>query len=103
VRDGNSRCPRHRQQLQREIDARRGSATERGYSGKWRAARAAYLRAHPRCSECERNGCLTAASVVDHIVAHKGDPVRFWDYANWQPLCKRCHDRKTATADGRWG
>ncbi|WP_143035082.1 HNH endonuclease [Marininema mesophilum] len=27
----------------------------------------------------------------------------FWDKDNWQSLCKRCHDRKTAIEDGRWG
>ena len=25
-----------------------------------------------------------------------------WDEANWQGLCKRCHDAKTAR-EGRWG
>ncbi len=25
----------------------------------------------------------------------------FWDRANWQPLCKQCHDRKALTADIR--
>lgn len=24
----------------------------------------------------------------------------FWDEANWQPLCKPCHDQKTAREDG---
>jgi 5-methylcytosine-specific restriction endonuclease McrA len=31
--------------------------------------------------------------VVDHIVKHEGDQVRFWDEANnWQALCRACHD-----------
>jgi len=38
----------------------------------------------------------TAATVVDHVTPHKGDKVLFWDRLNWQALCKRCHDRKTA-------
>jgi 5-methylcytosine-specific restriction protein A len=42
------------------------------------------------------------ATVVDHIVPHRGDPVLFWDEANWQGLCKLCHDAKTAR-EGRWG
>ena len=32
-----------------------------------------------------------------------GDGVRFWNESNWQALCWRCHNRKTATTDGRWG
>jgi len=46
---------------------------------------------------------MTAAGVVDHIVPHKGDADLFWQRTNWQPLCKPCHDRKTATEDGGWG
>jgi 5-methylcytosine-specific restriction protein A len=43
------------------------------------------------------------ATVVDHIIPHNGDMVRFWDQDNWQPLCKQCHDIKTATEDGGLG
>jgi 5-methylcytosine-specific restriction protein A len=46
---------------------------------------------------------LTAATVVDHILAHKGDAGLFWKQSNWQALCRRCHNRKTAVSDGRWG
>ena len=42
-----------------------------------------------------KEGKLTPATVVDHIVPHRGDPRLFWDEKNWQPLCKECHDRKT--------
>ena len=43
------------------------------------------------------------ATVVDHIIPHKGDMDIFWDEDNWQPLCKRCHDQKTATENGGFG
>ena len=39
------------------------------------------------------------AAVVDHIIPHRGDEKMFWDEANWQALCKRCHDKKTMTED----
>ena len=39
------------------------------------------------------------ATVVDHITPHRGDKKLFWDEDNWQPLCKRCHDKKTMTED----
>ena len=73
----------------------RGGANERGYGGRWRAARKLYLRKHPLCAECQRSGILTPATVVDHIIPHRGDERLFWDEANWQPLCKPCHDYKT--------
>lgn len=81
----------------------RCNACERGYDRKWRRARAAYLAAHPLCAECGKHGRLEPATVIDHVVPHKGDSSRFWDQSNWQPMCKRCHDRKTATEDGGLG
>jgi len=88
---------------EKEFEQRRLSASERGYDSRWQKARLAYLKKHPLCAECERQGKLTPATVVDHIQAHKGDKKLFWDRTNWQPLCKRCHDIKTAKEDGRWG
>ncbi len=41
------------------------------------------------------------ATVVDHVVAHKGDYDLMWSQWNWQPLTKRAHDRKTATEQSR--
>lgn len=76
-------------------DKARGSAHERGYTSKWRVARTAYLARHPLCAQCAQSGQLEAATVVDHIVPHRGDMRLFWDQSNWQPLCKSCHDKKT--------
>ena len=84
-------------------DQTRGTATARGYDARWQKARAAYLARHPLCVECERQGRVTAATVVDHIVPHKGDQRLFWDQANWQSRCKPCHDTKTASEDGGFG
>lgn len=68
------------------------TSCERGYGYKWQQARKAFLRSHPLCVYCERDGRLTAASVVDHIEPHRGDMVKFWDSGNWQSLCHHCHD-----------
>jgi 5-methylcytosine-specific restriction protein A len=91
----SGRCKKHRQ-AHREYDRHRGSSAERGYNGRWQKARAAYLRMHPLCAECERSGKVEPANVVDHIKPHRGDMMLFWDMSNWQSLCKRCHDVKTA-------
>lgn len=62
------------------------------YDGRWQRARATYLTAHPLCVLCQQMGRIVAATVVDHIVPHRGDQALFWDRANWQSLCKSCHD-----------
>lgn len=69
------------------------SAAARGYDRQWRKARERFLRAHPTCAMCEAEGQLTAATLVDHKVPHRGDQALFWDETNWQSLCRPHHDR----------
>lgn len=84
----------------RAEDEHRGTSAERGYGARWRAYALAYLRAHPLCALHYLAGRIVAATVVDHIVPHKGDLALFWDPANHQALCASCHGRKSATEPG---
>lgn len=91
-------CPEHTiKKAWAGADERRGTAAERGYDSKWREARKGFLAAHPLCAECLKEGRHTAATVVDHIIPHRGDKRLFWDRNNWQPLCGRHHAIKTAS------
>ncbi|HOO52034.1 MAG TPA: HNH endonuclease signature motif containing protein [Alphaproteobacteria bacterium] len=92
--DNDVYCPEH---AAYSNDRLRGGANARGYDSRWRKARALFLRRHPLCAECKHQGKLTPATVVDHIIPHRGDMTLFWDESNWQPLCKDCHDRKTGS------
>lgn len=96
-------CPAHAKQKQQAYDSRRGTAAERGYGARWQARRLTFLKKYPLCRHCEGEDQLKGATVVDHIIPHKGDKVLFWDELNWQPLCKRHHDIKTAAEDGGFG
>jgi 5-methylcytosine-specific restriction protein A len=93
----SGRCADHDRKRQYYRDHPRGSSTAQGYGQRWRRARARFLRAHPLCVRCG-----AVATVVDHKVPHRGNPTLFWDEANWQSMCKPCHDAKTAR-QGRWG
>ncbi|GIV49880.1 MAG: hypothetical protein KatS3mg038_0401 [Candidatus Kapaibacterium sp.] len=73
----------------------RPSSAERGYGGSWRRAREKYLQANPLCVACLAAGKYTPATIVDHIIPHRGDARLFWDVNNWQSLCASCHSRKT--------
>ena len=77
----------------------RATANERGYDNRWRSSRKKFLQEHPFCIRCQQDSKLTPATVVDHIIPHRGDQALFWDKTNWQPLCKQCHDKKTMTED----
>jgi 5-methylcytosine-specific restriction protein A len=72
--------------------APRKTAAQRGYGGRWQKARETYLRQHPLCVDHQRRGYIVPATVVDHVVPHRGDQRLFWDKSNWQSLCKTCHD-----------
>ena len=87
-------CSQH---MQFSSDRMRGGAESRGYDARWRKARTAFLQRNPLCNECMKRGKITPATVVDHIIPHRGDRKLFWDESNWQPLCKSCHDRKTGS------
>lgn len=97
IPSGEKYCAKHAPlHTEEQKDPRIGGASARGYNYRWQKASKAFLRAHPFCAECLRHGRYTKAEVVDHIVPHRGDYELFWNRDNWQPLCKSCHDRKTA-------
>lgn len=94
-------CPNLTAELYCEIHKQpdRPSSAKRGYNSKWRKLSKQYLRKHPMCVRCMAEGRYVPATVVDHIIPHRGDKNLFWNESNWQALCKPCHDRKTWTED----
>lgn len=99
------------------------SSTERGYGYRWQQARGEYLRLHPFCVMCldslgisrgtstedvvltcaERGVPVPLASVVDHVIAHRGSQALFWDRSNWQGLCSTHHSRDKQREEARIG
>lgn len=96
---GQSYCDKHKPMHPEVIR----SAAGRGYNARWRKERRLYLQSHWYCAECLKQDPprYTRATVVDHVVPHRGDQKLFWDQNNWQPLCKPCHDKKTGNEDSR--
>lgn len=70
------------------------SASQKGYDKHWRIYRFRYLHHNPKCYACGRK-----ATVVDHIVAHKGDEELFKNLTNHAPLCNSCHNYVTGKFD----
>lgn len=81
----------------------KGNSSERGYGYRWQKLRNRFIAQHPYCEECMKQGKITLATDVDHIVPHRGDPALLYDETNLQSLCKACHSRKTAREDGGFG
>lgn len=62
-------------------------------TSRWRIESREHLAANPNCVEL---GCTTMPTVVDHIVAHRGDETLFWQKSNWDSMCFDHHQSKTA-------
>ena len=77
------------------------TSTERGYGYRWQQARARFLKAHPLCTYCQREGRVTLATVVDHIEPHRGNERLFWDEGNWNALCASCHSSAKQREENR--
>lgn len=104
--EGSRFCKRHKGDAaapSSRRETRSASASQRGYGYRWRKLRNWFIHAHPYCAECLKRGRFVAATDVDHIVPHKGDPSLFWNVENLQALCHECHSRKTASEDGGFG
>jgi 5-methylcytosine-specific restriction enzyme A len=82
---------------------RKGAAWRHLYDSRWADYSRRYRIANPLCVLCLAADRTRPAEVVDHVRPHRGDADLFWGAENHQSLCKRCHDRKTATEDGGFG
>ena len=89
-------CPEHKKLMDSQYNTyvRSRSSTEFYNSHAWKKKRANFLIEHPFCVECWKNGKLTKAQIVDHIIPIKmgGEPL---DDSNLQGLCWSCHSRKS--------
>jgi 5-methylcytosine-specific restriction protein A len=91
----HGRCKAHTTDTYRRIERYRGTAKARGYDADWRRVREDVLRAEFLCRVCNEAGVTSVAVEVDHVkpLAHGGARL---DRANLQPLCRECHQEKTA-------
>lgn len=80
---------------ERTVQGRRIEANTPFYqSQQWRRVRKQYLEQHPLCVECQSEGRIVPARVVDHIKPINEGGARF-DFKNLQGLCDKCHNKKS--------
>ena len=68
----------------------------RGSRGYRRAVRR-FLAGNPMCRVCEDEGLFTIAEEMDHIKPCGDSLELLWNKENWQPICRYCHEKKTAS------
>lgn len=66
------------------------------YGARWQRFASAFLANNPLCRYCLIRGRVKPATVVDHIMPHKGDMALFWMEDNHQALCAKCHNSTKA-------
>ena len=85
-------CEEHRVVERRRYDKFERSPDVNKKNGRaWKRIRDRYAREHPLCEWCEKNGRLTSAEEVHHIL-----PISLGgthDKSNLMSLCKSCHNK----------
>lgn len=80
----------------------RASRQARGYDRLWADVRKIQLAAFPLCQDCEDEGRVEAAVMVDHVVPIRVAPERRLELGNLRSLCWKCHGRKSAADKAKY-
>ena len=100
--DEGQYCPEHKKMVMKRYNQyQRDPNSNKRYGRAWKRIRDRYIKAHPLCEECERNGRIKPAEEVHHILPlSKGGGN---ETSNLMALCKSCHSKITAESGDRWG
>jgi len=95
-------CTQHQKEVNKHYNKyQRDPNSNKRYGRAWKRIRDRYIKAHPLCKECEKQGRLTPAEEIHHILPlSKGGSNETY---NLMSLCKSCHSSITASEGGRWG
>lgn len=102
VVSADGRCDEHKRkpfaelrtpEKRREYQQRQPESNSFYKGMAWRRLRDSVLARHPLCVECERQGRVTVATLVDHIVPYRERPDLGLERTNLRPLCHACHNR----------
>jgi hypothetical protein len=75
------------------------TARHYGYdTTEWRRMIKEFIAQHPRCIGCAAIGKQTPATIMDHVIPHKGDRSKFFR-GPFQPLCSWCHGSTKRTLE----
>ena len=94
-------CPEHaKREASRYEKYQRDPETRKRYGRAWKRIRDRYIAVHPLCEECKRQGKLTPATEVHHILPLARGGTH--DESNLMALCTPCHSAITARDGDRW-
>lgn len=94
-------CEEHqREENKRYEKYDRDPAVRQRYGRAWKRIRDSHIAAFPLCEMCRKQGKVTAAEEVHHIIPLSCGGTHAED--NLMSLCTSCHSEITAKEGGRW-
>jgi len=87
--------PKQKQRLTEQLGRTKESQSGFYTSKEWKYLRNKHIKENPICIECEKNGRVRSAEVVDHIKSVDEFPMLALDPTNLQSLCNYHHISKT--------
>jgi 5-methylcytosine-specific restriction protein A len=85
-------CAEHKKVITKQYNQyERDPTSNKRYGRAWKRIRDRYIKAHPLCEECQKQGKLTPVEEVHHIIPlSKGGTNK---YSNLMSLCQSCHTK----------
>ena len=85
-------CAEHQKVVTKQYNQyERDPASNKRYGRAWKRIRDRYIKSHPLCEECGKQGRLTPAEEVHHIIPlSKGGTNK---HSNLMSLCQSCHTK----------
>ena len=78
----------------------RDPAVRRRYGRAWKRIRDSYVKTHPFCEQCYKNGIIVPVDEVHHKIPLSEGGTH--DRNNLIALCKSCHSKIHAQRGDRW-
>lgn len=94
-------CEKHQKQENARYEKYdRDPAVRRRYGRAWKRIRDSYVKTHPFCEQCYKNGIIVPVDEVHHKIplSERGTH----DRNNLIALCKSCHSKIHAQRGDRW-
>ena len=94
-------CEKHQKQENARYEKYdRDPAVRRRYGRAWKRIRDSYVKTHPFCEQCYKNGIIVPVDEVHHKIPLSEGGTH--DRNNLIALCKSCHSRIHAQRGDRW-
>ena len=85
-------CDKHRKEARRQYDQyERAADVHKKYGRSWKRVRNSYIKEHPFCEECFKDGKMVLAEEVHHILPVSRGGTN--EVSNLMALCQSCHTK----------